>query len=69
MRFERTSDISIIRSVMAHPRVYPGLHDDNAPPAEEWMPTIHDLLSYMLVIDEGNEVIGLYMVAAHSLIL
>jgi len=41
------------------------MHDDFAPPASEWEPPEHELLKYVLVKD-GPELIGLFMVAKHS---
>lgn len=41
------------------------MHDDSAPAREDWEPTIHPLISYMQVFECG-ELIGMFMVSAHS---
>lgn len=67
-RFERTTDPELIRSIAAHPRIYEHLHDDFAPPREQWRPTIHPLISYMVAY-EDDQLIGLFIVNAHSCVL
>lgn len=66
--FERTTDVELIRSIAAHPLLYKHLHDDFAPAREQWHPVIHDLVSYMVVREDG-EPIGLFIVNAHSTVL
>ena len=66
--FQRTTDVDLIRSIAAHPRLYRHLHDDFAPPRDEWTPIVHELVSYMVAYKDGKP-IGLFIVSAHSPVL
>src|ERR1700676_5310701 len=68
MTFSRCTDEPLLRSILCHPQIYRHMHDDTAPPAEPRDVTTHSLLSYMAVEDAG-EVIGVFIVAAHSAIM
>lgn len=60
MRFERTTDYTLVREIMTHPRLYPWLADDLAPAREELQPVQHPAIWYVLVFD-GEELLGLWM--------
>lgn len=60
IRFERTSDMELVQSVMRHPKIYPHLTDDGCPPAEEFQPMDHPAIWYVLVFD-ADELLGLWM--------
>ena len=55
-----------MKLILTHPRLYRHLHDDDAPDRETFSPPqAPGLLSYVLVIDEG-EPIGVLIVSHHS---
>jgi RimJ/RimL family protein N-acetyltransferase len=57
IRFERTSDLTLVREIMTHPKVYPWISDDGSPSREEYRP--HPDLLYVLVFDD-EELLGLW---------
>lgn len=49
LTFERTRDIELVRSIVAHPRVYrAGLLPDYAPPREAYSPPANESIWYMI---------------------
>lgn len=65
---DKTTDAELIKSVLAHPAVYPTmLHDDFAPPREEWEPVIHPKVMYFAVRKDGD-LIGMFMANLHNAI-
>ena len=64
--FERSTDVSEIKRILAHPRVYKFLHDDFAPAREEWQPIDHTSVIYLACRDEDGAVIGIYVLNIHS---
>lgn len=67
LHFERTTDYKLIKSIVTHPRVYQHVSDDFAMPPEDWEPTQHELIWYLLV-KEGEEVLGLFTIIPHNAI-
>ena len=65
LRFERTFDYPLVRSLMTHPRVYRWLQSDGAPPASEYRPPENPLLWYVLAYD-GSELLGLFIFAPQT---
>lgn len=63
--FERTEDIHLIRSIVAHPKVYGFLHDDEGPLREDWVPGFGGRISWMAVRYDGVP-IGIIVVREHS---
>jgi hypothetical protein len=49
MIIERTQDENIIRSIVAHPKIYPWIAEDGAPAAENWHPVLVDSVYYLLI--------------------
>lgn len=60
MRFERTFDMTLVREIMTHPKVYPFITDDFSPPVEQFAPLDHPLFWYMLAFD-GEELLGMWL--------
>jgi hypothetical protein len=60
LRFERTSDMVLVREVMTHPRVWPFITDDGCPPVNEFQPVEHPGIWYVLCLDD-EELLGLWM--------
>lgn len=52
--FERTENVELIKSVLCIPKIYEALHDDEAPPSDQWQPIIDDLLGYVCVREAGE---------------
>jgi RimJ/RimL family protein N-acetyltransferase len=65
IRFERSFDYSLIREILTHPQVYPHISDDGSPPADEFQPLQSDAVWYIVVRD-GEEVLGLWMLHPHN---
>lgn len=63
--FQKTEDIATIKAVLAHPSLYRFLHDDFAPPREEWEPPIHPMVHYYAVRSD-RQLIGMFMCNQHS---
>lgn len=61
----RVSDAGLIRSVMAHPDIWPHIGDDYSGQAEDWMPVIHDSIVYLMPDDRG----ACFMLHPHSVTL
>src|SRR5581483_3651266 len=59
VRFERSTDVALIRQIITHPKIYPWLGDDGMPPAAQFQPVDHPEIHYMLVWD-GSELLGLF---------
>lgn len=58
----------MIKSVLTIPALYDALHDDNAVPADQWEPVVHPLAAYV-AIREGDELLGIAIMALHSRIM
>lgn len=65
MTFVRTEDMSLVRTVMVNPAIYPHISDDGSPPAEEFQPVDHPSIWYVRV-DEGGDLLGLFMFVPHG---
>ena len=59
MTFTRTTDYSVIRSIITHPKVYPNVSDDFSPKREDFVPIEHPGIWYVLVSD-GEELLGVF---------
>jgi hypothetical protein len=68
MTFERSTDYALIRSIMTHPDVWDAISDDHCPAVEVWSPVESELAMYMVVRD-GSEVLGLWMLVPESAIV
>lgn len=68
MRFERTFDERLIRSVVTNPKVYQGVSDDFSPHASLFEPRLDAAIWHIAVYRE-NELIGLFIIWSQSLIL
>jgi len=68
MKFERTEDQELIKSVLTLPVIYENFHDDFAPSVHEWEIEIHPCLGYVAITDNG-EFLGLSVVAKHSKVM
>jgi RimJ/RimL family protein N-acetyltransferase len=65
--FERTTDYVFIRAVLTHPKVYPGITDDSAPPSAEYEPIEHEGIWYVRVVDRGRD-FGVFVFVPHGAI-
>lgn len=63
----RSTDYALIRGIMSHPAVYPHLTDDDSPAAADFRPIESDLIWYLVVWD-GNQLLGLWMLHPHNAI-
>ncbi len=64
-RFLPTCDLELVRRVLTHPRIYPRITDDGSPPPEEFQPSDHPAVTY-LVAYQGEELLGLYVLVPHN---
>lgn len=62
---ERTVDLELVRSIMAHPKVYRGISDDFSPISEEFVPSNHPSILYLLVLLDGNPA-GVFMLVPQN---
>jgi hypothetical protein len=60
MIFERTWNSLQIRAVLTHPKIYPYVTDDFAPPREQFQVNEHPAIWYVRVRDEDGELLGLF---------
>lgn len=63
--FQRSTDVELIKRVMTHPQIYPSISDDACPPAEQFQPTMHETIHYMVVKD-GEELLGLWVLSQQN---
>lgn len=61
MKFERSTDYELIRQIITHPRIYPHATDDYSPLAAEFRAIEHESIWYVLVRDDDECVLGLFM--------
>src|SRR6516165_7128124 len=64
LSFERSQDWELIRGIMLNPKIWTHISDDSTPPAEEWEPVQAEHIWYVIVRD-GEEVLGLFMLVRH----
>lgn len=67
MTFERTTDYMLIKAIITHPRIWEHATDDFSPSVEDWQPAQSELVWYVLVKD-GDEVLGLFMLVHENAI-
>jgi RimJ/RimL family protein N-acetyltransferase len=65
IHIERSADYALIRGIMAHPGVYSHLTDDFSPAIADFVPLQSDGLWYLVVWD-GNELLGLWMLVPQN---
>lgn len=58
--FHRSTDSALIQRIMTHPRVWPHISDDSAPPAADFKPQVAPSLCYVMV-EDGETAIGLFL--------
>lgn len=61
MRIYRTRDMDLVRSIIAHPAIWPHIHDDSATEPD---PVDHDGFQWMRVDDDIGEPSGVFLVHA-----
>lgn len=61
MKFERTTDANLIRTIATHPRVWPMLGDDLVSDPAEWNPVLHDGIWYVLALAEDGNPCGMFI--------
>lgn len=64
--FEKTEDVALIKSILAHPAIFRFLHDDFAPPREEWEPPFFDSMIQYFAVRGERGLIGMFMCNLHS---
>lgn len=67
MTFERTTDYHLIKWVVTHPAIWKDVSDDFSPAPEQWEPIQSGLIWYLLVKD-GEDLLGLFMLAPENTI-
>ena len=67
IRFERTFDYELVRQICTHPQVWRQIADDGTPLPDVWKPLASELMFYVLVYD-GDELLGLWMLHPHNAI-
>jgi RimJ/RimL family protein N-acetyltransferase len=65
IRFERSFDYSLIRKILTHPKIWPHISDDGSPAAAEFQPIQSEAVWYIVVRD-GEEILGLWMLHPHN---
>lgn len=65
MRFTRTSDLELVRALIAAPGSFDTATDDTSPGAAEFTPNPHPAIWYVVAADEQGT-IGLYSLIPHS---
>jgi RimJ/RimL family protein N-acetyltransferase len=50
---------------MTHPRIYRQISDDGSPPPEEFQPSDHPAVTYLMAY-QGEELLGLYVLVPHN---
>ena len=65
MTFEVSTDYRLIRDIMTHPAIWGAIGDDFTPDVAQWSPVTAPNVSYIIARD-GEEVLGLWMLVAHS---
>lgn len=63
IRFERCFDSALVRHIITHPDIWRHVTDDSAPSAECYQPPDPTLVHYLIVRD-GDEILGLFMLHA-----
>jgi RimJ/RimL family protein N-acetyltransferase len=58
-------DMDMVRAIMAHPKVWPWISDDHSPSVESFTPSANPVITYLL-LDDGEECLGLYMLFPYS---
>ena|ERR1044072_7671360 len=66
--FTRTHDMDMVRMIISHPKIYSRVADDGMPPAEQFEPTQHEALWYILIEDEAGP-LGLFLLVPHSTVM
>jgi hypothetical protein len=64
IRFQRTFDLDLVRSIMTRPEIYAGLSDDFYPSAEEFRPNGSEAVVYLIAYDDvkqDGELLGLFI--------
>ncbi len=59
VRFERTEDANLIRSIVTHPEIYKHVSDDGSPAPEDFEPPVNKAVLHVLVFDD-EELRGLF---------
>jgi RimJ/RimL family protein N-acetyltransferase len=67
MIFERTTDYALIKQIITTPAIFTHASDDFSPAAEQWEPVQSDQIWYVLVKD-GAELLGLFMLVPENAI-
>jgi hypothetical protein len=57
---ERTRDWELVKRIVTHPKIYPYVKDDFAPPPEKWEPIQHEHVVHLLCRDD-HMVVGLFV--------
>jgi RimJ/RimL family protein N-acetyltransferase len=65
IHIERSTDYALIRGIMTHDAVYRHLTDDTSPAAADFRPIESDHLWYLVVWD-GNQLLGLWLLHPHT---
>jgi RimJ/RimL family protein N-acetyltransferase len=64
-RFKPEPDLELVRRVLTHPRIYRQISDDGSPPPEEFQPSDHPAVTYLMAY-QGEELLGLYVLVPHN---
>ena len=62
LKIERTRDMELVRSILAHPRIWPHIHEDGT---DEPIAIDHDAMFWMLVSDDAPA--GVFLAHARSM--
>lgn len=65
MTYARLYDMQVIADTITHPRIYPHVSDDLAPPRESFVPCDHPSVYYLGAWDQ-QEYLGLWMFAPQN---
>ena len=67
MRFERTRDMALVRSILTWPSLYDWHSDDGSPAREDYDPPQSDAIWYILARD-NETILGIWMLVPHNAI-
>lgn len=54
VKFERTFDLELIRTIATHPKIWPWISDDGAGTPEDYRPIDHPAVWYVTVVSRGE---------------
>jgi RimJ/RimL family protein N-acetyltransferase len=63
--FERSEDWELIKRIVTDAKIYPWVSDDFSPKREDWQP-IRDPAVWYVIVRDGKEILGLWMLVPEN---